>query len=77
MQLANGVATKIQGGDYVYVVESAGNTVSLDVSVGGSSDQEITGFSFTADANGVVTLPTGTITATIGASTAIYLSGPR
>jgi hypothetical protein len=77
MQLLNGIATKIQGGDYVFVVESAGNTVSLSISVGGSASQQITDFSYTADANGVVTLPQGTLTAVIGASTALYLSGPR
>ena len=74
MELATGVATKIRAGDYVFVVESAGNTASLAVAIGTSSSQQITDFSYTADANGVVTLPTGTVTATLGASTAIHLS---
>lgn len=74
MKLATGVATKVRSGDYAYIVESAGNTASLAVAIGDSSSQQITDFSYTADANGVVTLPTGTVTATLGASTAIYLS---
>ena len=74
MKLITAVATKVRSGDYAYIVESAGNTASLAVSIGDSSAQTITGFSYTADANGVVTLPTGEVTATLGASTAIYLS---
>ena len=72
--LENGVATQVSSGDYVFVVESAGNTASLSVDIAGSTAQQIADFSYTADANGVVTLPTGKITATLGASTAIYLS---
>ena len=74
MQLATGVSTTIKGGDYVFIVESAGNVASLAVAIDDSAAQQIADFSYTADANGVVTLPSGRVTATLGASTAIYLS---
>lgn len=74
INLLDATPVQIRGGDYVFVVESAGNAVSLAVAVDGSSSQQIEDFSYTADANGVVTLPAGTVTATLGSSTSIYLS---
>ena len=74
INLATATPVQIRGGDYVFVVESAGNAASLAIAIDGSAAQQITDFSYTADANGVVTLPSGRVTATLGASTAIYLS---
>ena len=74
MILATGVATKVRAGDYVYTVTMTSGTAALAVSIQSATAQQITDFSYTANANGVVTLPTGEVTATLTGDASIHLS---
>ena len=74
MILATGVATKVRAGDYVYTATMTSGSAALSVSIGGATAQQITDFSYTANSNGVVTLPTGSITATLTGDASLELS---
>ena len=74
MQLLTGVATDVRSGDYVYVVTMTSGTAALGVAIGTSGTQQITDFSYSANANGVMTLPTGTVTATLTGDATLHIS---
>jgi len=74
MQLLTGVSTKIRSGDYVFVVTMTSGTAALGVAIGTSGSQQIADFSYTANANGIVTLPTGEVTATLTGDATLHIS---
>jgi len=74
MQLLTGVSTKIRSGDYVFVVSMTSGTATLGVAIGTSGSQQIADFSYTANANGIVTLPTGEVTATLTGDATLHIS---
>ena len=74
MQLITAIATKVRSGDYVFTATMTSGSASLAVSIGCATAQQITDMSYTANANGVVTLPTGEVTATLTGDATLHLS---
>ena len=74
MQLITAIATKVRAGDYVFTATMTSGSAALAVSIGGETAQQITDFSYSANANGVVTLPTGEVTATLTGDATLHLS---
>ena len=74
MKLATGTRVGIGAGDYCYLVTMTSGTCSLALDIEDSAAQQITDFSFTANANGIVTLPSGYITATLTGDATLHLN---
>ncbi len=73
MQLLTGTPQQVSHGDYVYVVTIGTGTAALSIEIEDSGLQQITDFSYSANANGVITLPTGRITATLTGDATIHI----
>ena len=74
MLLVTATPTLVRAGDYVFTALMTSGSAALAVSIGGETAQQITDFSYSANANGVVTLPTGTVTATLTGDATLHLS---
>ena len=74
MKISNGIETQVRAGEFVYVVTIGTGTAVLDLSIDASGFQQITDFSYSADTNGVLTLPSGVIKATLGGDATLHIS---
>ena len=78
MQLINGRATEVNAGDFVFKVSIGTGTATLAMQLSANGQDsgfdQITNFSYSADADGVVTLPTGEIQATLGGDATLFIS---
>jgi len=78
MQLINGRATPVNAGDFVFKVSMTSGTATLAMQLSANGQDsgfsQLTDFSYTSDADGVVTLPTGEIQATLGGDATLFIS---